>query len=128
MLGNRIYNDYTEWGEDIHLRDQARISPILKIPQLLRTRWGIYKNLLNGFTTVVNHGERLETGTEELITVFQDCRCLHSLSAEKHWKWAVNSWQARRTLIAVHIGEGTNAAAGREIDRLRRWNLFGRGI
>lgn len=128
MLGNRIYQDYTEWGKDIHFQNKTEIGRVLKVPRLLRTRWGLYKNLLNGFTTVVNHGAQLDMGTEELITVFQDCRCLHSLSAEKYWKWKVNSRWAGNKLIAIHIGEGTNEAAGREIDRLRRWNLFGRGI
>src|SRR5580658_8232205 len=55
-LGNKKYNNYTEWGTDIHANNKAAIEPILKIPQPLRTQWGIYKNLLNGFTTVVNHG------------------------------------------------------------------------
>src|ERR1700690_697652 len=56
QLGNRIYNNYIEWGEDIHLQNKKAIDSILKIPQELRIQWGIYKNLLNGITTVVNHG------------------------------------------------------------------------
>lgn len=126
MLGNKVYADYREWGTDINARNSDLIAAVLKVPRSLRTRWGLYKNLLNGFTTVVNHGARLDTGTEELITVFQDCRSLHSLSGEKHWKWKLNRWRAG--LIAVHIGEGANQAVVDEINRLRRWNLFGQKI
>src|ERR1700744_4993192 len=77
MLGNRIYRSYTEWGPDIHANNDATIKQVLQVPKALRTLWGIYKNLLNGFTTVVNHGERLHIDNP-LITVFQDYYCLHS--------------------------------------------------
>jgi cytosine/adenosine deaminase-related metal-dependent hydrolase len=126
MLGNRTYADYLEWGQDIHTRHKDRIRQVLAIPQSLRTRWGMYKNLLNGFTTVVNHGERLDTGAEELVTVFQGCYCLHSLGTERRWKWKINV--SGRGPVVLHIGEGTNRAAAQELDRLRRWNLFGRPI
>src|SRR5438094_463304 len=56
-LGNRIYADYTEWGRDIHATNRDAIEAVLKIPKPLRVQWGIYKNLLNGVTTVVHHGE-----------------------------------------------------------------------
>jgi cytosine/adenosine deaminase-related metal-dependent hydrolase len=51
-MRNHIYNNYREWGPDIHTNNRASIDPILSIPQKLRTQWGIYKNLVNGFTTV----------------------------------------------------------------------------
>src|SRR5665213_2126733 len=53
QIGNRIYNNYLEWGKDIHAQNKATINGVLKIPQRLRTKWGLYKNLLNGITTVV---------------------------------------------------------------------------
>src|SRR4051812_32930968 len=58
-LGQRKYHNYTEWGNDIHSTYKKEIDAVLKIPQHLRARWGIYKNLLAGVTTVVNHGEQL---------------------------------------------------------------------
>ena len=145
LLGNRIYNNYTAWGRDIHSKNAADIRAVLRVPPHLRIRWGLYKNLLNGFTTVVNHGEKLETG-KELINVHQDCHNLHSVGFEKNWKWKLN--RPRRspasapgsraasgsgsgpgtTPFVLHVGEGTDAAAGREIDRLIRWNLFKRPL
>ncbi|HEY4064849.1 MAG TPA: amidohydrolase family protein [Puia sp.] len=123
LLGNRIYNNYTAWGRDIHANNAAGIAAVLRIPPDLRTRWGLYKNLLNGFTTVVNHGERLVIG-QELITVHQDVHNLHSVGFEKNWKWKLNRPRRSQLLVVLHVGEGTDAAAGQEIDRLIRWNLF----
>jgi cytosine/adenosine deaminase-related metal-dependent hydrolase len=127
LLGNRIYHNYTEWGPDIHTCNRGSIDPILAIPQHLRTRWGIYKNLLNGFTTVVNHGERIDTG-DAPISVFQDCYCLHSVGFEPHWKWKLNHPAKTGQPFALHIGEGTDTVAAREIDELIRWNILRRPI
>src|SRR5581483_2689968 len=51
QLGNRKYNNYVEWGDDIHKQNKDIIDKVLKVPQKLRVQWGIYKNLLNGVTT-----------------------------------------------------------------------------
>ncbi|HEV2353427.1 MAG TPA: amidohydrolase family protein [Puia sp.] len=126
-LGNRMYRNYKEWGRDIHANNRASIQPILKIPQELRTQWGVYRNLLNGFTTVVNHGARLHIDNP-LITVFQDCYCLHSVGFEPRWRWKLNHPAKRRRPFAIHVGEGTDTAAIREIDELIRWNLFRRPL
>jgi cytosine/adenosine deaminase-related metal-dependent hydrolase len=126
-LGNRTYRNYREWGPDIHANNTAAIKAVLQIPQALRTRWGLYKNLLNGFTTVVNHGEKLVTDTN-LIHVFQDCHSLHSVGFERHWKWKLNRPGAKRLPFALHVGEGTDKVAAGEIDRLLRWNLFKRPV
>ena len=52
-LAHGNYPDYRAWGADIHHRYAPVISAVKQIPQELRVRWGLYKNLLNGFTTVV---------------------------------------------------------------------------
>src|SRR5450432_3765191 len=44
-LGNRIYNNYTEWGNHIHATCKEEINTVLKIPQKIRVAWGMYKNL-----------------------------------------------------------------------------------
>jgi cytosine/adenosine deaminase-related metal-dependent hydrolase len=123
LLGNRIYKNYTDWGSDIHANNTAAMRAVLQVPQELRTLWGIYKNLLNGFTTVVNHGDKLATDAS-LISIFQDCHCLHSVAFERNWRWKMNRPFAGHQPFVLHVGEGTDPAAGREIDRLIRWNLF----
>jgi cytosine/adenosine deaminase-related metal-dependent hydrolase len=122
-LGNRIYNNYTEWGPDIHKHYKSEIAGTLNIPLVLRAEWGMYKNLLSGVTTVVNHGQKL-TIPDPLITIFQECRSLHSVRFEKRWRLKLNDPFRRNLPFAIHVGEGTDRSACSEIDKLVRWNLL----
>ncbi len=121
-MGNKIYHNYVEWGNDIHRNNKQQIDAILKIPQQLRTSWGIYRNLLNGFTTVVNHGAKLATENAP-IGVFQQCYNLHSVRLEKFWKLKLNKVLRHPWPIVIHAGEGTDAASAEEIDQLVKWNI-----
>jgi cytosine/adenosine deaminase-related metal-dependent hydrolase len=125
QLANRHYPDYTEWANEIHQTNQVIIQNILKIPQRLRIEWGCYKNLLNGFTTVVNHGKKLKIN-HGFISVFQDCYPLHSVAFEKNWKWKLNNPFRNGKPFVMHIGEGINEAAGKEINEVTRWNYLSR--
>jgi len=127
QLGNRIYNNYVEWGDDIHEKDKATINSILAIPKELRTQWGIYKNLLGGVTTVINHGEKLDI-PNSIITVFQNSYSLHSVKLEKGWKYQLNSPFAKKYPFSMHVGEGTDADSHDEIDEVIRWNKLKRKI
>lgn len=127
QMGNRIYSDYKEWGDDIYKNNKEIIKNILSIPKELRIQWGLYKNLLNGITTVVNHGEPLMIKSN-LITVFQNCQSLHSLQFEKNWKWRLKNPFKIKYPCVIHIGEGTNEKAVREIDLLIKANLFRRSL
>ncbi len=127
QTGNRIYNNYIEWGADIHRNNKAEINSILNIPEPLRTRWGIYKNLLAGVTTVVHHGSRLKMDTD-LIDIFQDCQSIHSVGRGKNWKFHLNRLYRRKQPVVIHIGEGTDDEARHETDLLINWNFFKRDI
>lgn len=127
QLCNRLYANYTEWGRDIHRVNADVIGAVQKVPLNLRIQWGLYKNLLNGFTTVVNHGECLRTG-DELVNVFQDCYSLHSPAFEKNWILKLNHPLRNRKPFVMHIGEGTDEAAGSEINTVIRSNFFTRRI
>lgn len=125
--GNRIYNNYTEWAKDVNEHNKASFEAVLKIPRALRTRYGIYKNLLNGFTSVVNHGEQLDI-RDELVTVLQDNYSLHSTHFENNWKYKLNRLFKKKGAFVIHVGEGTDKASCREIDKLAKWNFFNRKI
>jgi hypothetical protein len=124
-LGHRIYSNYKEWGNDIHVQSANTIQEVLQVPLHLRTQWGVYKNLLNGVTTVVNHGDKLDI-PDELINVYQDSFVLHSVQFEKNWKWKLNRPFRGTKTLTMHVGEGTDDLARKEIDELIRWNLFKR--
>jgi cytosine/adenosine deaminase-related metal-dependent hydrolase len=126
-LGNRTYGSYTEWGSDIHQSDKENISAVLQIPRELRTRWGIYKNLLGGVTSVIHHGAYLDT-TQDLISITQTAESLHSISGEKGWRRKLLHPFRRQRQLVIHIGEGTTPACAKEISELIRWNIFRRPL
>jgi cytosine/adenosine deaminase-related metal-dependent hydrolase len=126
-FGKKIYTSYTEWGNDIHEQYKAEIDAILKIPQHLRAQWGMYKNLLAGITTVVNHGEVLQI-ENPLIHIYQHTQNLHSVKFEKKWKWKLNNPLLVNIACAIHVGEGTDKQSAGEIDALLKWNLLTRKL
>lgn len=126
-LGNTRYDNYRAWGQDIHTRNRDEITAVLKIPQPLRIQWGIYKNLFNGFTTVVNHGEWLDT-TGTPITIHQQCHNLHSIGFERNWRWKLNRPTNNHWPFVLHVGEGKDSPAQHEITQLIKWNLFHRPL
>ena len=121
-LGSRKYSDFVEWGDDIHKNDKCIIEEILKVPINLRTEYGIYKNLINGVTTVVHHGNNI-LKNNLLINVVTDFNYLHSVRLEKNWKAKLNL-RLNKLPYVIHIGEGTNGESFNEINRLIRWNLL----
>lgn len=128
QLGNRIYNNYVEWGEDIHAVNKEVIADILSVPKHIRTQWGVYKNLLNGVTTVVNHGEPVVLNKAP-ISLHQRCHVLHSVQLEKNWRLRLNKpFRKDNDPFVIHIGEGTDKASSAEVKELIRWNLSGRKL
>jgi hypothetical protein len=127
LLGNRPYPNYVAWGIDIHAHHKELIDRVRRIPRNLRVQWGMYKNLINGITTVVHHGPPL-TVPDPLISVYQNCYSLHSVGLEKNWRLKLNGpWRGGRPFV-IHIGEGTDAVSRQEIDSLIRWNIFRRPL
>jgi cytosine/adenosine deaminase-related metal-dependent hydrolase len=127
QLGNSTYANYTDWGMDIHKNNFKQISAVMKIPLYVRIQWGLYKNLLNGVTTVVNHGKQIKTNHDN-VSIFQNCYTLHSVAFERFWKYKLNRPFAKKIPFAIHVGEGTDTAAHKEINTLLKWNLFKRKL
>ncbi|MBS1530402.1 MAG: amidohydrolase family protein [Bacteroidetes bacterium] len=126
-LGDKIYNNYTQWGQHIHQNFKKEIAQVLSIPIHLREEWGIYKNLLCGVTTVVNHGKKVRT-TNKHITVYEGCQSIHSVRFEKKWKLSLNNPLKKKLAAAIHTGEGTDPSSSEEIDTLSSWNLLNRPV
>jgi cytosine/adenosine deaminase-related metal-dependent hydrolase len=126
-LGSNTYKNYTEWGGYIHKNYKDKINSVLKVPEVLREQWGIYKNLLCGVTTVINHGKKIKTKTN-LLSVYEDCQCIHSVQFEKKWRFALNNPFKKNLPVVIHSGEGTDQSSVKEIDQLTRWNLQKRSL
>ena len=127
QFGNRTYNNYTEWGNYIHQQYKAEIAQVLKIPVALRSRWGLFKNLLCGVTTVVNHGAPSGV-SDDLISVYEKAQSIHSVGFDKKWRMRLNNPLKRDTPVAIHVGEGSDRSAFNEIDKLLKWNLLKRKL
>ncbi|WP_448701630.1 amidohydrolase family protein [Mucilaginibacter sp. AW1-3] len=127
QLGNKLYSNYVEWSEYIHNNYKTEIEAVLNIPKELRTQWGIYKNLLCGITTVVNHGAQLQIN-DPLITVFDRCQNLHSVALEDNWRLRLNNPLKVRMPAVIHVGEGSDISAFTEINELIRWTLLNRDL
>ena len=100
---------------------------MLQVPTALREQWGVYKNLLNGVTTVVNHGKKIKK-TANPITVYENCQCIHSVRFEKKWWLALNNPIKKNMPVAIHTGEGTDISSKQEIDTLLKRNLLKRPL
>lgn len=127
ILGQKKYSNYTEWGLHIHKTYKEQIDSILKIPQNLRTAWGMYKNLIAGVTTVVNHGTRLNI-ENPVINIYQESQNLHSVKFEKGWKWKLNNPLYKNKDCVIHTGEGSDKKSATEIDHLLKFNLLKRKL
>ena len=127
QLGDKTYRNYREWGNYIHAEFKREIAEIVSIPVGLRAQWGVYKNLLCGITTVIDHGEK--TGFQnEIINIVKKSHDLHSVGFQQYWKLKLNNPVKKYIPINIHVGEGTDAIAAAEIDQLTRWNLLRRKL
>jgi cytosine/adenosine deaminase-related metal-dependent hydrolase len=127
VLGQRKFISYTEWGKYIHKIYKDNIDAVLRIPLDLRTAWGMYKNLLAGITTVVNHGAYLKF-ENPLINIYQKPQNLHSVKFEKNWKWKLNNPFLKNKDCVIHTGEGSDKLSSDEIDQLLKFNLLKRKL
>ncbi len=126
-LGTEIYKNYTEWGSHLHQTYRPEINAVMRVPLLIREQWGILKNLLAGVTTVVNHGLPLKT-KDPVVGVHERYHCLHSVAFEKNWRRKLNNPFRMKYPYVIHVGEGTDRAAHKEIDRLLRWNWLHKSL
>lgn len=126
-LGHKIYNDYVEWGIDIHNKDKEIIDTIESIPLELRMRYGVIKNLICGVTAVAHHGSYNSALDDSPVTIINNGTCIHSVKLGGKWKLKLNL-PVNSEPYVIHAGEGINPESEEEIDELIRWNLFKRKL
>jgi cytosine/adenosine deaminase-related metal-dependent hydrolase len=126
-LRSRYYRDYLEWGNDIQKLYSKEINAALKIPVELRMKFGLIKNLLNGITTVMHHGNKSIKKSDQIINVIDSYNYLHSISLEKNWRIKLNLIFNKFPFV-VHLGEGIGDVIENEVNKLFKWNLFKKKI
>lgn len=119
QLGRGPYPNAGEWARDIYHPDRSPIREQLRVPKLVRLWWGALKNLLSGVTTVCHHNpyEREVFGADFPVRVVRRFSWAHSLEFEPdlaaRFRKAPGSYP-----FLVHCGEGSDAAARREVQAL----------
>jgi len=126
-LGYRKYNDYVDWGNDIHIKDKKLIDSVESVPVELRMKYGVIKNLICGITIVAHHGNYNSVLDDSPVTIIRKGTCIHSVKLGGKWKIKLNLPVNREPYI-IHIGEGINSGSTDEINELIRWNLFNREL
>ena len=126
-LGHRKYNDYVEWGNDIHIKDKKLIDSVESVPVELRMKYGVIKNLICGVTAVAHHGNYNSVLDDSPVTIIRKGTCIHSVKLGGKWKIKLNL-PINREPYVIHIGEGTSSGSAEEINELIRWNLFNRKL
>jgi hypothetical protein len=126
FLGNGPYQRYTEWSADIHRRYKDQIEKILRIPIDLRLKWGILKNLINGVTNVIHHGNHRALIRSMNYPVYLNYQYLHALETEPYWRLKLAGSMKKNVMI--HVGEGDTEIDRQGIDRLLRWNIRKRNL
>ena len=123
-LGAPPYPDAYTWGREIHARHAAEIIRGRALPRRRALLRGAWKNLLAGVTTVVHH-DRWEPDFERGFPLrVARVRFAHSLGFEPELAGIAAGAGPR----AVHLAEGTDAAAADEVRELDRRGLLTAGL
>jgi cytosine/adenosine deaminase-related metal-dependent hydrolase len=119
-LGTPPYANAYDWGRDIHRRFGRLIDEARAVPRRRALEIGAWKNLFAGVTTVVHH-DAWEPEFERAFPIrVARLRCAHSLEFERD----ATAWQPGSGPFAVHVAEGTDAAAANEVRELDRRGLL----
>jgi hypothetical protein len=122
-LGHPPYQNYIQWGEDIHSTCTEQIARYKSIPRDVRLWWGGIRNLLCGVTTVCHHDELWpELSKPDFpVNVVQRYGWAHSLALGGDL-YAASASRPKDSAFLIHACEGTDDLAREEIfalDRLR---------
>jgi cytosine/adenosine deaminase-related metal-dependent hydrolase len=118
-LGRGPYGNAAEWARDIHRPERSPVREHLRVPKPVRLWWGALKNLLSGVTTVCHHNpyEPQVFGPDFPVRVVRRMAWAHSLEFEDglagRFRAAPREWP-----FVVHCGEGVDAGARSEVQRL----------
>lgn len=119
-LGVPPYPDAYAWGRDLHARCAREIARARQVPRRDALLFGALKNLLGGATTVMHHDPWEPDFDDGFPIRVVRLRNAHSLGFDRARIDAAAAARANgeRAPFAVHVAEGIDAAAGREVHAL----------
>jgi cytosine/adenosine deaminase-related metal-dependent hydrolase len=117
-LGAAPYPNATAWARDIYHPESDPIRRNLRVPKRLRLLWGGLRNLLCGVTTVCHHDPYDPVFDDDFpVEVVQHCGWAHSLAFSPDVRARFDATPAGAPFV-IHLGEGTDDDAAREVFRL----------
>jgi hypothetical protein len=124
-LGHPPYQNYIQWGEDIHATCAEQIATYKSVPRDVRLWWGGIRNLLCGVTTVCHHDQLWpELSKPDFpVNVVQSYGWAHSLA----WGGDLCAASAERpkgSAFLIHACEGIDDLAREELFALDRLGLL----
>lgn len=124
-LGHPPYQNYIDWGEEIHATFAGVINTYNSIPKHVRLWWGGIRNLLCGVTTVCHHDSLWpELQRKEFpVRVIQRYGWAHSLALGGDLQQA-HAATPKGSPFIVHACEGVDELARQEIFRLDRLGVL----
>jgi cytosine/adenosine deaminase-related metal-dependent hydrolase len=123
-LGTPPYMDFYAWAEEIYRPDEQPIRDVLRVGLRDRLRWGGYRNLMAGVTTVAHHDpyHRLWFGARFPVQVLKQYGWSHSLGFATD---PARDYRHSRGPYLIHAAEGLNGRSSSEVDELVRLGLLG---
>jgi cytosine/adenosine deaminase-related metal-dependent hydrolase len=125
-LGRGPYPNATAWAEDIYRPDRPPVSQHLLVPKPVRLFWGGVKNLLSGVTSVLHHNPYQPDvfGRGFPVRVIRRHGWAHSLRFSPGFATRYAATDAAVPFV-IHAGEGSDAEATGEIDRIDKAGALG---
>ncbi len=126
-LGAPPYDSIYRFAEEVYRPDRSPIREVLAAPAHDRLRWGGYRNLISGVTTVVHHDpfpRRVLLDRAFPVRVFRRYGWSHSLGFGPDPAAAYARCRGRP--FVIHAAEGTDEECRREVDRLGELGVLGR--
>jgi cytosine/adenosine deaminase-related metal-dependent hydrolase len=128
-LGNPPYANSYEWDDDLRRNYPAVAVQHQPVPEVDRFRWGAYRNLFSGVTTVAHHGPfPIQFLAEGTLPIRLRLPMAWAESLRRGPDVASRARHARgRMPFAIHLAEGVDDVAAREIDSLDGEGALGAG-
>lgn len=128
-LGNPPYGNAYQWGRDIHRRHATEIRRAGALPRRDALLFGALKNLLGGATTVVHHDLWHPMLDRAFPVRVARVRVAHSLGFERDLEGALaGDRKSRARPFSMHLAEGIDNVAGREVSECERRGLLRRDL
>ncbi len=126
-MAGRPYQNYIEWGEDIHAKFPEVIARHRAVPKDVRMWWGGIRNLLCGVTTVAHHNPLWPALQQDAfpVRVVSQYGWAHSLLLGDDLLAARAGTPENQPFI-LHACEGVDPLASNELWELERLGLLDR--